>query len=284
MGKYREVIYKLKDKEAESLIIEDLNMIDFSKFFIEEDAERSINLLKLYFNLKDEYEKEVLSRLAKYNLELVADQILEEKNWLDEWIKSVKVFEFIDGVWINPYLDKKVEKPGLVLNIVPGSAFGTGTHTTTKLAAKLLCEIGCEGKYVLDVGTGSGILAVYAKKMGARYVKAVDNDIFAVEKAQEAAKLNKVDIDIQKSDLLKDINTDIKYDILVSNIIAEVLIELIEDPKFHIILNNKANIVFSGIIKEKEDIMLTEAKKYGLELKKRMEDVGWVALWFQKVI
>ena len=88
MGKYREVIYKLKDKEAESLIIEDLNMIDFSKFFIEEDAERSINLLKLYFNLKDEYEKEVLSRLAKYNLELVADQILEEKNWLDEWIKS----------------------------------------------------------------------------------------------------------------------------------------------------------------------------------------------------
>jgi hypothetical protein len=70
MGKYREVIYKLKDKEAESLIIEDLNMIDFSKFFIEEDAERSINLLKLYFNLKDEYEKEVLSRLAKYNLEL----------------------------------------------------------------------------------------------------------------------------------------------------------------------------------------------------------------------
>lgn len=97
-------------------------------------------------------------------------------------------------------------------------------------------------------------------KMGARYVKAVDNDIFAVEKAQEAAKLNKVDIDIQKSDLLKDINTDIKYDILVSNIIAEVLIELIEDPKFHIILNNKANIVFSGIIKEKEDIMLTEAK------------------------
>ena len=54
MGKYREVIYKLKDKEAESLIIEDLNMIDFSKFFIEEDAERSINLLKLYFNLKDE--------------------------------------------------------------------------------------------------------------------------------------------------------------------------------------------------------------------------------------
>ena len=71
-------------------------------------------------------------------------------------------------------------------------------------------------------------------------------------KKQEAAKLNKVDIDIQKSDLLKDINTDIKYDILVSNIIAEVLIELIEDPKFHIILNNKANIVFSGIIKEKK--------------------------------
>lgn len=284
MGKYREVIYKLKDKDVESLIIEDLNMIDFSKFFIEEDAERSTNLLKLYFNLKDEYEKEVLSRLAKYNLELVADQILEEKNWLDEWIKSVKIFEFIDGVWINPYLDKKVEKTGLVLNIVPGSAFGTGTHTTTKLAAKLLSEIGCEGKYVLDVGTGSGILAVYAKKMGARYVKAVDNDIFAVEKAQEAAKLNKVDIDIQKSDLLKDINTDIKYDILVSNIIAEVLIELIEEPKFHTILNNKANIIFSGIIKEKEDIMLTEAKKYGLELKKRMEDVGWVALWFQKVI
>lgn len=284
MGKYREVIFKLKDKEEESLIVEELNIYNFTRFYIEDDLEQTLSLLKVYFNLINHQEEDILEILSKFNLELVSDQIIEEKNWLDEWVKTVKVFEFIDGVWINPYLDKKVEKPGLVLNIVPGSAFGTGTHTTTKLAAKLLSEIRPQGKCVLDVGTGSGILAVYAKKMGARYVKAIDNDIFAVEKAQEAAKLNDVDIDIQKSDLLKDINVDIKFDILVSNIIAEVLIELIRDPKFNDILNNRADIVFSGIIKEKEDIMLAEAKKSGLELKKRMEEVGWVALWLQKVI
>jgi ribosomal protein L11 methyltransferase len=284
MGKYREVIFKLKDKEEESLIVEELNIYNFTRFYIEDDLEQTLSLLKVYFNLINHQEEDILEILSKFNLELVSDQIIEEKNWLDEWVKTVKVFEFIDEVWINPYLDKKVEKPGLVLNIVPGSAFGTGTHTTTKLAAKLLSEIRPQGKCVLDVGTGSGILAVYAKKMGARYVKAIDNDIFAVEKAQEAAKLNDVDIDIQKSDLLKDIKVDIKFDILVSNIIAEVLIELIRDPKFNDILNNRADIVFSGIIKEKEDIMLAEAKKSGLELKKRMEEVGWVALWLQKVI
>ncbi|HOP25372.1 MAG TPA: 50S ribosomal protein L11 methyltransferase [Defluviitoga sp.] len=284
MDSYREVVFKLKDKEEESLIVEDLNIFNFTKFYVEDDVEQSESFLKLYFSLTDDQDKDVLQILSKYNLELISDQIIKEKNWLEEWIKSVQVFEFIDGVWINPYDNKKVEKPGLVLNIIPGSAFGTGTHVTTKLAAKLLSKVGCQGKCVLDVGTGSGILAVYAKKMGAKYVRAIDNDIFAIEKAKEAARLNQVDIDIQMSDLLKDVELDIKFDVIVSNIIAEVLIELIKDAKFHEILNNKADIIFSGIIKEREEIMLEESKKCGLELKERVEDSGWVALWLQKVI
>ncbi|PNR96292.1 50S ribosomal protein L11 methyltransferase [Petrotoga sp. 9PWA.NaAc.5.4] len=282
MDKYHEYIFEI-DKKSEERLIDYFIEKNFNSYYIENDIENSKNYLRIYF--KEGFEdKEMLEFLSKFNGKLISNIKIEEKQWLEQWIKSIKVFEFIEGVWVNPFEDKIVEKPGLVLNVIPGSAFGTGLHITTKLAAKFLKEIDCEDKRVLDVGTGSGILSVLSKKLGAKYVCALDYDPLAVEKAKETFKINNVDVDIRQSDLLSAIDENERFDILVSNIVAEVLIDLMKDPKFNKILATKANVVFSGIIDSKEKVLLDQAKRNKLELKRRLEDGSWVSLWFQKKI
>ncbi|WP_245858622.1 50S ribosomal protein L11 methyltransferase [Petrotoga olearia] len=188
----------------------------------------------------------------------------------------------MDGVWVNPFSDKKVEKSGIVLNVIPGSAFGTGLHSTTKLAAELLRKVDCRGKDVIDIGTGSGILSVLAKKLGANRVCALDNDNLSIEKAEETAILNNVDIEIRLSDLLSVVGENESFDILVSNIVAEVLIQLMKDPKFDKVLKENGFVIFSGIIESKERSIMEQAKEVDLVLKDRTEDGSWIALMFQK--
>ncbi|MBL5981224.1 hypothetical protein NAAC61_03595 [Petrotoga sp. 8T1HF07.NaAc.6.1] len=282
MDKYYEFVYELKASEEEK-IIDQFIKYGFNSFYFEEDVESSKTFLKLYVK-KEEQIKDILDLLSMYGLRLLSKQITEESKWLEEWKKTIDVFELIDGVWINPFSNKKIEKPGIVLNIIPGSAFGTGLHSTTKLAAELLRKVGCAGKDVVDVGTGSGILSALAKKIGANRVLALDNDDLATEKAKETAILNNVDIEIKESDLLSAVGEHERFDILVSNIVAEVLIQLMKDPKFDKILKNKGFVILSGIIESKEKLVIEQAKDVNLVLKERMEDGSWIALLFQKKI
>jgi len=168
------------------------------------------------------------------------------------------------------------------LNVIPGSAFGTGLHSTTKLAAELLRKVDCRGKDVIDIGTGSGILSVLAKKLGANRVCALDNDNLSIEKAEETAILNNVDIEIRLSDLLSVVGENESFDILVSNIVAEVLIQLMKDPKFDKVLKENGFVILSGIIESKERSIMEQAKEVDLVLKDRTEDGSWIALMFQK--
>jgi len=280
MDKYYELVYEMDPKEEER-ITDEFIKYGFNSFYIEEVVETVKTFLKIYLKTEGQI-KDILDLLSMYDLKLISRTITEESKWLEEWKKTINVFELIDGVWVNPFSDKIIEKPGIVLNVIPGSAFGTGLHSTTKLAAELLRKVGCEGKDVIDVGTGSGILSVFAKKIGAKRVCALDNDILAIEKAQETAILNNVDFEIRKSDLLSAVEEYESFDILVSNIVAEVLIQLMNDPKFNKILKEEALVIFSGIIESKERSVIAQAKNANLVLKERTEDGSWIALMFQK--
>jgi len=280
MDNYYEFVYELEPSEEEK-IIDQFIKYGFNSFYIEEDVESSKTFLKLYVK-KEEQIKDILDLLSMFGLKLLSKKITEESKWLEEWKKTIDVFELIDGVWINPFSDKKIEKPGIVLHVIPGSAFGTGLHSTTKLAAELLKKVGCTGKGVVDVGTGSGILSVLAKKIGANRVLALDNDILAIEKAKETVILNDVDIEIKESDLLSTVEEHECFDILVSNIVAEVLIQLMNDLKFDKVLKEKGFVIFSGIIESKEKLVIEQAKEVNLVLKDRTEEGSWIALLFQK--
>lgn len=163
----------------------------------------------------------------------------------EDWLKNIisEPFEMTEGVVIDPTEhDLKVPEGDIVLKIPQGLAFGTGLHQTTKMSASYLKKYLKPGMDVLDVGCGSGILAILAKKLGANRVLAVDNDPLAIEVANENALRNEADIEIRFSDLF--LNVDGKYDIIVSNIVAEVLIEMLKQARNH--LKEDGILIISG--------------------------------------
>lgn len=171
----------------------------------------------------------------------------------EDWFKNIitEPFEMIEGVWIDP-LDHRInEEDGkIVLKIPQGLAFGTGLHQTTKMSSMYLRKYLRRGMDVLDLGCGSGILGILAKKLGANRVVAVDNDPLAVEVAQENAIRNNVNIEVKWSDLFS--NVDGKFDIIVSNIIAEILVEMLKSVRNY--LKDDGVLILSGIIVQKADL------------------------------
>ena len=163
-----------------------------------------------------------------------------------------------------------------MLELDPGMAFGTGDHETTSMCAVLMDEVSCEGKDVLDVGTGSGILAIAADLLGANEILGVDIDPIAVEVAIENGKINNCGDNVKfiEGDLTKGI--DFKADIVVANLMAEMVVMLTKAVKNHM----KAGSVFisSGILVEKKDMVIEALKEVGLEPFKIIDKGDWSAI------
>jgi len=166
----------------------------------------------------------------------------------------------------------------LVIELDPGKAFGTGTHPTTSLALKLMEKYVVENCKVLDMGTGSGILMIAANKLGASEIVGVDIDDSAVESAKENLAQNKIgknSAKVYKGHLLSVIKEE-KFDVVVANILADVLIIFLKDIRE--VLKERGIIIFSGIINEKYELMKNEVEKHGLQIMKIEKDGDWVAI------
>lgn len=236
---FKELVYKI-DKEKIEEIEEYLFESGISNYYFFENKEGTF----LIFVLENNSEEVVL--LPFGNIQLIEERTTSS----DDWVKNLisKPFEIAKGIYVDPG-DNNV-KADVVIKITPGLAFGTGLHDTTKLAARFLKQYLKPGMDVLDLGCGSGILSILAKKLGAAKVLGVDNDPLAVEAARENVERNNVKVEIKQSDLFS--NVDGKYDLIVSNIIAEVLVEALKDlPKY---LKENGVVILSGIIDSKLDL------------------------------
>ena len=165
----------------------------------------------------------------------------------------------------------------------PGMAFGTGTHETTRLCAELLEENIQAGDYMLDVGSGSGILAICASKLGAAKCAACDIDPIAVRTEKENADRNDCgNIDCYVSDLLSDVKCiDGKaFDIVTANIVADIIIRLAPDVGQFI--RKDGLFIASGIIDEREADVDAALTKYGFEKLAAKHEKGWCAVLFKK--
>ncbi|HOS51582.1 MAG TPA: 50S ribosomal protein L11 methyltransferase [Fervidobacterium sp.] len=165
----------------------------------------------------------------------------------EDWLKNIvtEPFEMIEGVIVDPMdHDLRPSEGTIVIKIPQGLAFGTGLHQTTKMSAAYLKKYLKPGMDVLDLGCGSGILAILAKKLGANRVLAVDNDPLAIEVATDNALRNDVDIEVRLSDLFSDV--DGRYDIIVSNIVAEILVVMLQQARNY--LKSNGILILSGII------------------------------------
>ena len=177
---------------------------------------------------------------------------VDESSWADTWKKYFKPFYASDHLVIKPTWESYTPAEGdRIIEIDPGMAFGSGTHETTAMCLSLLEENISGNEDVIDVGTGSGILAIGAALFGARSVLAVDIDPDAVKVAKENVNHNGVSdvVTVQYGDLLKQV--DSVCDICVANIISDVIISFAEPLKKHI--RKGGLFICSGIVSSRAE-------------------------------
>lgn len=182
----------------------------------------------------------------------------EEEDYQNSWKKYFYTKKISERFVVKPtWREYEPIEKELVIEIDPGRAFGTGTHPTTSLCVRFMEENIKENHKVIDVGTGSGILMIAAEKLGAREIVGIDIDPMAAEVARENLELNKISLEKTKvylGDLISVIKEE-KFDVVVANILADVLLSLLSDISK--VVKKEGLIIFSGIIVDK----LEEVKK-----------------------
>lgn len=151
-------------------------------------------------------------------------EALEERAWEREWLREFKPMSFGDRLWVSPHGMGVTDENAVVVWLDPGLAFGTGTHETTALCLEWLDGLDLDGKRVLDVGCGSGILSIAALKLGAASADGIDIDRQAITASRQNAIDNGVSEQLRLSTDPAEFNG--AYDIVIANILAGTLIEM----------------------------------------------------------
>ena len=212
------------------------------------------------------------------NAKLTISGVCEE-DWANSWKAYYKPIEIGEKIVIVPAWEKYNAPEGkLVVRMDPGMAFGTGSHETTRLVIGLLEKYIKEGQRVLDVGCGSGILAICAAKLGAGECRAYDIDPVAVKVARENVKDSGLtNVICDTSDLLRGVDkTGGTYDVICANIVADIIIRM--TPDVGELMGDNSVILASGIICERADDVISCFEAHGLKIVERAEENGWCAL------
>jgi ribosomal protein L11 methyltransferase len=199
-------------------------------------------------------------------------EILEDKDWVREWMERYKPMQFGERLWIVPSHHSPPDPQAVNILLDPGLAFGTGTHPTTAMCLEWLDAHPPHDQQVVDYGCGSGILAIAAAKLGASHVEAIDNDPQALLATKSNADHNQVTSRVN----CKGIDSiPMTCDLLLANILAGPLIQL--TTRFSAFTRPDANIVLSGILREQaSDVLNAYQPWFDIALTKEKED--WVLL------
>jgi len=200
-----------------------------------------------------------------------------EEDWADSWKQYYKPIEIGNRLVVVPMWEKYDARPEqVIVKMDPGMAFGTGTHETTRLCATLLEKYVTSNSKMLDVGSGSGILAICASKLGAKECYAYDIDPVAVRVAEENVKDNEcTNIECGVSDLLKGVKTG-KYDVITANIVADIIIRLL--PDIGAFMHKDTVLVISGIIDERCGDVYKSIAENNFTITEEIHENGWCAI------
>jgi len=185
---------------------------------------------------------------------------LEDKDWVRAWMDEFKPMSFGERLWIVPTWCEAPEPEAVNLMLDPGLAFGTGTHPTTSLCLSWLDRHDLSDKDVIDYGCGSGILALAAKKLGAKSVSGTDIDPQAIKASEQNAERNQESIPFA---LVKDFESE-PVDLLLANILAGPLKELA--PEFARLLKTDGTLVLSGLLANQANGLIEHYRSHGIQL------------------
>lgn len=251
------------------------------------NADRSHGAVSIYVPDDKNYNDYIAFLKDRFAAEKIDAKIellgVDEEEWSTAWKKYYHPVKVGEKLVIVPMWEKYDKKPEeIIVRMDPGMAFGTGTHETTRLVCGLIEKYLKKGDYMLDVGTGSGILAICASKLGAEKCKAYDIDPVAVRVAKENVKDNDVtNVECDVSDLLA--NVDLSgglFDFATANIVADIIVRMAPDIGAY--LKTGGLLITSGIIERYADDVRRAMTANGFEpVEERMES-DWVAMVWRK--
>lgn len=212
---------------------------------------------------------------------IITTSELQDEDWSDTWKQYFHTEKPGERVVIKPTWESYAPQADeVVIELDPGAAFGTGTHATTSMCIRQLEKLVEPGMTVFDVGTGSGILAIIAAKLGAGSVQAVDYDDAVLKIVQENLAQNNVQdvVSVDRSDLMQNVHGRAK--LVIANIIADIIIRLFEQLDGH--LEEGGVLLASGIIEDRTEDVLAAAAAHGYAAAERMESRGWACIIFKR--
>ena len=263
--------------------IESDDGIAYLSFYLEEDVDKEEMIAKV----RNEFE--AMRAYANVGEGTIEESQTEDLDWVNNWKQYFHQF-YVDDILIIPSWEevKPEDEDKMIIHIDPGTAFGTGMHETTQLCIRQLKKHVTKETRILDVGCGSGILGMLALKFGAAYSVGTDLDPCAIDATYENMEVNGITRDqyevmigniIDDKEVQDKVGYD-KYDIVVANILADVLV-----PLTPVILNQlkKGGVyITSGIIDDKEDTVVEAVKAAGLEVLEVTYQGEWVSVTARK--
>lgn len=272
--------------DPKDVVNQDKNEVFFD--LIEEDllkADTEDVMVKAYYPITCNVNEKIiriqehLKHIAQF-LEVGSGEIelvnMPEEEWANAWKKYYKPVYLGANILIKPSWEECVINNEIVIEMDPGMAFGTGTHATTAMCAALIEKYAPKDQVVIDIGTGSGILAILAAKLGAKEVLGVDIDSVAIKVANENICNNRVQDRVKAyTGNLIDLVTQ-KGNLVVSNIIADVIVDLAS--KVETVIAKDGLWIASGIIDSRKEDVVAAMQENGFQIVEICEEKDWVAI------
>jgi ribosomal protein L11 methyltransferase len=250
--------------------------------WVEEDCSDGFSYL-LYVPQEGSWQERLQileSSLAEWGVQAARLSQVKDEDWAENWKRFYHPLKVGPKLVICPSWEEYQPAAGeQVIALDPGSAFGTGYHWSTRLCMEFLEELEEQGKLaepMLDLGTGSGILAIAAARLGQQQILAIDNDPVAVKVAQENVAINGLQIPVQCADSAPEGN----YALITANLIAALLVEMA--PSLKAALAPGGHLICGGIIDGRRDEVVEAMSAVGLRLVAEKAREEWVSLWLTR--
>jgi ribosomal protein L11 methyltransferase len=273
MKNYKEILIQVNDDSLADLYIGLLSNIGFDGF------EQTETELKGYIDAAD-FEEKNLEEIATQNNFTYQLQEIEEQNWNALWESNFEPIQVDDFVGIRADFHDPIENVQHEIRITPKMSFGTGHHATTYMMIAQMQNLDFQGKKVLDFGTGTGILAILAEKLGAKNIIAIDNDPWSIDNTEENVEKNNCkNIEVQLASSIANFDTE-SFDIILANINRNIILDNWED------LDKKVKkdgfILLSGLLAEDETTIQEKADQSGWKHLNTVARRQWISILYQK--
>ena len=274
---YTEVDISLKDVNPfADIIVASLNEIDFESYIEDENGIKAYVQTHL---LDKNAVIEIISEISELCELTFTISKVKQENWNQQWESNFEPVVINDKCVIRAHFHQPIHDVDFEIIITPKMSFGTGHHETTSLVMNEMFSLDFNNRSVLDMGCGTGVLAILASKLGANTLVGIDFDEWAVENAEENSVLNSIDnIDYIHGDA--DAIGDATFDIIVANINRNIILQDIE--KYVGAMNEESEIIFSGFLKEDIPLILDKSEQLGLDLVVSKNKNKWQMLYLKK--